>query len=482
MKTNNLYIFSLLISLGALGACDPMEDNDHSLGNAPQESQLAFSVTPQSGQPNIVVLKNESSVAGVAVWNLGNGATGKGSTVTAQYPFAGTYEITMTLSTQGGSVSVSHQLVIADDDMALLNTPMYNALTGGADNLAGKTWVFDQYHEGHFGVGPADAATPEWWSCPPEGKEGCSLYSQQFTFTQVGVKLEWKNNGYVYTNAAGLAALGGEYVEDPGGAGDYDVAFTPAATYTFSLDEASKTLTLKNGAFFGHYAGTGVYEIISLTDDELYVKCRSGVESGNGWWYRFIPIEKNVKPEVVIPLKGIELKEDFEKDEPIVVFAGEEMGENSATGYSNPAPVPLNTSRKVYLYEKSASFYTNLSFMATGYKFDLSQVNKVRMKVFIPEYNDYLTEGEVAGEWITNRRLLPQVAVKLQDSSKGGNAWETQVELTKTDLEKGKWLDLEFDFSVVSERTDLDKIVIQFGAEGHSIPGIFFFDDFSFGK
>jgi len=27
---------------------------------------------------------------------------------------------------------------------------------------------------------------------------------------------------------------------------------------------------------------------------------------------------------------------------------------------------------------------------------------------------------------------------------------------------------------------DYDKIVIQFGAEGHAAPGIFYFDDFSF--
>ena len=48
--------------------------------------------------------------------------------------------------------------------------PMYNALTGGAANLGGKTWVFDQYHDGHFGVGPAKGGgdydgTPKWWSC-----------------------------------------------------------------------------------------------------------------------------------------------------------------------------------------------------------------------------------------------------------------------------------------------------------------------------
>jgi len=52
----------------------------------------------------------------------------------------------------------------------------------------------------------------------------------------------------------------------------------------------------------------------------------------------------------------------------------------------------------------------------------------------------------------------------------------------KANLAKDKWLSLEFDFSTVKDRTDYDKIVIQFGAEGHAAPGIFFFDDFSFSE
>jgi hypothetical protein len=72
--------------------------------------------------------------------------------------------------------------------------------------------------------------------------------------------------------------------------------------------------------------------------------------------------------------------------------------------------------------------------------------------------------------------------VKLQNASLGGNAYTTQTEIVKADLEKDKWIDLTFDFSGVSTRLDYDKIVIQFGAEGHAAPGIFFLDDFNFKK
>ncbi len=481
-KTGILALLSVLL----MTSCDPQENNEYGLGTTPTETDLSFTATPSSSKANIIVLKNTSSVSGVATWNLGNGATAKGESVEAQYPFAGTYTVSLTLYTTGGSATVTKQIIIAEDDMSLLDTPMYNALTGGADNLAGKTWVFDEYHDGHFGIGPvlnddgSISTSPSWWSCPASGKEGSSLYKQEFTFIQVGVKMIWKNNGYIYTNANGKNALGiNDFIENPGGVGDFDVAYTPQAEYTFALDENEKTLTLSNDAFFGHYAGTSTYKIESLTDDALYLSCASKVESGNKWWYRFIPKEKNVKP--VVPVKAVALAENFEKEKLSVDFKREEMGTLQHI-YANPAPVPVNESKLVYLYQKTSAFYSNISYTVTGYKFDLTEMNKVRMKVYIPSYNNYEDVFATAGDWVTINKLQSQVAVKLQNSNLGTTSYTTQTEIVKANLQKDRWLELEFDFSSVKDRKDYDKIVIQFGGEGHAAPGIFFFDDFSFNK
>ena len=465
-------------------ACKPEMDSSIDIGQTPTEDQLDFTATPTAAKANILEIKNTSKIAGIVTWDFGNNTKGKGESATVEYPFKGTYNVVMTLYSKGGSVSKSKTITIANDDMSMLNTPMYTALTGGASNLAGKTWVFDQFHDGHFGVGPADDSSPSWWSCPAEGKTKSCLYSQEFTFTQVGVKMAWKNNGSVYTNENGRVALAGLGYPNSvvPGDGDFDVAYVPKSSYTFTLKESAKTLTLSDGAFFGHYAGTSTYEIIKLTEDELYIKCVSTVEPGNGWWYRLIPKEKNVKPTVIIPLKATPLSEDFEGTTSKVVFKYEDMGSLVSAGYSNPAPVPVNTSSKVFLYQKTSAFYSNIYFSTNEYKFDLTEQNKVKMKVFIPSYNDYLGTYDVAGSWISVNQLQHQVAVKLQDSSLGGNAWTTQTEVVKANLESDKWIELTFDFSSVSNRQDYDKIVIQFGAEGHAAPGIFFFDDFTFGK
>lgn len=52
---------------------------------------------------------------------------------------------------------------------------------------------------------------------------------------------------------------------------------------------------------------------------------------------------------------------------------------------------------------------------------------------------------------------------------------ETQVERYHTDVAKDQWIELIFDFSDISQRTDLDIITIQFGDEGHFETGIFYF-------
>lgn len=277
-----------LIALLALSSCSPQEKDDYSLGATPTVDQLSFTIT--KGVGNRITVQNTSSVVGVVTWDFGNDVKGKGDKLSTGYPFFGKYDITMTLYTRGGSVSLTQSVEYATDDQTLLDTPYYNALCGGINNPQGRTWVFDRENGGHIGIGPADADSPSWWSAAPNDKADCSLYTQEFTFAIAGnggIRMIWVNNGKVYTNEAGKKALGGTATVP--GAGDWDVAFTPKATYRFSINEGAKKLKLADGAFLGHYAGTSEYQILELTDEVLYVRCASVTEPGNGWWYRFVP-------------------------------------------------------------------------------------------------------------------------------------------------------------------------------------------------
>ena len=297
-------IFNTLFLVAAAGAllfsCRPLDLDRHQLGAAVSENQLSFSFSPSAATPNIIEFQNTSSVPGVALWDLGNGATVKGDKVSATYPFKGDYTVTMSLYTPGGSATIAQVVTVSADDYGLLDTPGFNALTGGANAAEGKTWVFARYNKGHFGVGDVNAAPeangPAWWQCDPNGKDGCSLYENEYTFIQKGTKLIWENQGNIYTNENGMNHLGKGGTANPN-VGDFDVPYVPGDGLTFTLDEAAGKLILSDGAFLGFYTGVSEYDIITLNEHFLYVWCRSAAEPGNAWYFMFVPKDELVEPE-----------------------------------------------------------------------------------------------------------------------------------------------------------------------------------------
>ena len=301
-KMKNIVKVSLVLAfVGAfLFSCAPMDRDDYQLGSPVSESQLSFTFSPSSSTPNIIVLKNTSSTPGVALWDLGNGTNAKGDEVSVSYPFKGDYTVSMSLYTPGGSATISKVVSITEDDYGLLDTPGFNALTGGANATDGKTWVFARYTRGHFGVGDINAAPevngPAWWQCDPNGKDGCSFYDNEYTFIQKGTKLIWKNKGYIYTNENGMNHLGIAGTANPV-VGDFDVPYVPADNLTFALDEDNMTLTLSGNAFFGFYTGDSVYRIMRLTEHEMYVWCGSAAEPGNAWYFILVPKDELKEPE-----------------------------------------------------------------------------------------------------------------------------------------------------------------------------------------
>ncbi|MDD3189668.1 MAG: hypothetical protein PHO13_09245, partial [Fermentimonas sp.] len=175
-------------------------------------------------------------------------------------------------------------------------------------------------------------------------------------------------------------------------------------------------MTLSGNAYLGYYAGSQDYEIIYRTDKVMALRVNNTVESQD-WVFIYCLEELNVEaPPAPKTLKAVPLFEDFEGDEYLVLKQEDMGGSAKSAIIGNPVPLPINESPSVYRYWKSTGFYSNLSFTAPDYKFDLTTQNKIRVKVFIPAFNDYTTENATAGSWISNTKLQPQLAIKLQDS------------------------------------------------------------------
>lgn len=506
MKNITIIQYWILLLLISVAACSPQELDKYTLDAIPvitdEQIEFAYNVSPNSDNMITFTSTTKLPVNGVYTlrWDLGNGATGNRASVVGLYPFAGSYTVTLSVYSADGAVARKSVVINFDEnDFSLVDTPVYRNLTGGADNAAGKTWVLDQYNNfvkevatatgfnitGHMGLGPLlnDDGTPyygqEWWGAAANDKIDWEMYSSKFTFIQDGVQLKIRKDGEIgYGRAASAEDVGNFTVREVIGE---DALFTyNGGDYTFSIDETNKfpLLTLTGNAYMGYYAGSQEYEIIYQTDKVMALSVANTVE-GQRWVFVYCLEELN--KEADLPPKepkAVPLSENFEKAE-YLNFVEEDMGDVSRV-VDNPAPLPINTSNKVYRYWKSNGFYSNLSFTASDYKFDLTAQNKMSLKVYIPSYNDYETEN--AGEdWIAERRLRPQLAIKLQDSEHG-SPWENQTEIIKADLETDKWIELEFDFSSVADRKDYDRIVIQFGGEGHGGSGFFFFDDFKFSE
>lgn len=458
--------FSLAV---ILSAC---EDDDPELGGVATVEDATFTYTPKADKPNVINFSSASS-AFLKRWSFGNGATAEGDAPTASYPFKGTYEVTMTAYVGGGSYTTTQTIDIAQDDPTLLDLDQYNFLTGGVNDIDGKTWVMDKGTAGHMGIGPAAGTWPEWYSAPANAKEGLGMYDDSITFKLQGSQLIYHTNGDVYVNAAFGSAFAGA-VKEPNG-NDFIAPYAPAPQ-TWSLSESNGKwyLTIGNGGFIGYYSGRApVYEILSITPDELYVRSIQEGEAGNAWYQRFIRKGFVRNPPPPPPYKIEDIYTDFD-GAGNVTFIPNSNG--SIASYDNPAPVPINTSAKVGKYVKApggGGAFSNVQIQLP-YKMDLRERHVFKMKVFIPSYNDYTTEG---GEsWQTYKTLQRYASLKLQNRDEA-EPFRTQTEVLHKDLPLNEWVELTFDFSSAAANETYNTIVIQLGGEGIYTGGIFFIDD-----
>ncbi|MGM9477578.1 PKD domain-containing protein [Pedobacter sp. GSP4] len=454
--------FLALLLLLSIGACKK-ENTDKDLGVAPTADQVKFTVTPSASNANVLTLVNQSP-GFKALWDFGNGATADGNTVTASYPLAGTYNVKLTIVTDGGSVSSTKTVTIAATNPAMLTDPAFTTLSGGLSNAAGFTWVIDQKSAGHLGVGPVTSQTPDWYQAGPDEKAGTGFYDDEMTFNMNALKYTYDNKGTTFANASNAPGIGG-----PTGSNDPTVNYTPPTNLTWLVTEnnGAKYITISGGGFISYYLGVSQYQILSLNDNEMWLRCLDKANSGNAWYLKLVK-KGYVRPVVQKPIQAANLSDDFQAT---ANFTWTAENIDFVRPYDNPAKFPANTSAKVGYYEKRTGNdgqYGNLN-VTLPYRFDLAAKNKIRLKVFMPSGNDFT-------------KTPATVSVKLQNSLLGGNAWQTQIEIVKpialTDY--NKWVQLEFDYSASAAQTLYDKIVVQLGGEGHPNPGIFYLDDFEF--
>ena len=177
-------------------------------------------------------------------------------------------------------------VVIANDDLTLLNNPIYNMLTGGISGPGFKTWYIDSLASGHLGVGPDPESglgpTPEWWAAGPNEKPGTGLYSDRYVFHLNGFDFDMITNGLVYIHNSLAGSFPGSYEN----LSDYSAPYPDQLGMNWNLTEGAEDLiTITNGAFLGMYTGVEEYRIIDITDSTMHLQYKHH-EGGLHWYIK----------------------------------------------------------------------------------------------------------------------------------------------------------------------------------------------------
>ena len=169
-------------------------------------------------------------------------------------------------------------------------TKTQNYLTGGAS----KTWYVAAALPGHLGVGPANTATPDYYSAAPFEKEseGC-FYDDVMIFSEQNGNITYvqDNQGATFFNVDFLSVGGG------GGDQDQCLGFDTSGEKAVNLSAASSSvpadqttgtqIIIADGGFMAYYIEPNAYEILEISDDYMYVRAIPGSNSELAWYLKF---------------------------------------------------------------------------------------------------------------------------------------------------------------------------------------------------
>ncbi len=283
-------ITGVLAILLVMVACEPQLADKPDIGLPPTADQLNFTTTPGSDAYHFVIT-NESSITGIASWDLGNGTKSAASPAIGYYPLPGTYTIKLTLVTRGGTATLAKTLTTTATDYSIFTDPVIVALSGGIAATEGKTWAIDSLVKGHMSIGPAGTDGTSWWTANPLEKSGAKvLYDDLLTFKLDGFQAIYVNHGKSFVR--GGRQTDPAYSNPVSTTGDWAVDYPNPQPGTWSVEKRGTKYILKMGGptpMFPIYdagATNGENEIVSVDENFLDLLCTT--VDGNAWRTKLI--------------------------------------------------------------------------------------------------------------------------------------------------------------------------------------------------
>ena len=177
----------------------------------------------------------------------------------------------------------------------------------GANIGDSKKWYWQADVDVHVGLGPVTAdygngefAYEAWWNGIKawDAEKSC-MYDNEFVFTRTA-------NGLTFEQTVGPAFVPGAYAGDLGVSGDQchdetvatsmfgvkTVSFGPSTSKAATegsynnIPYRGTTFEISDGGFMGWLVGSGTYDIISISNDELLVRIIQKCD-GFAWYHKF---------------------------------------------------------------------------------------------------------------------------------------------------------------------------------------------------
>lgn len=294
----------MALVVGALFACTP---DKHELGEAGLSAEdlvegIAFSITPDSSNPNIIHLQSLLSSSYTALWETPNGRS-KGSSVDVTLPFAGDYDFVFGVITPAGVFySETVTITVSTNDFSTVDNDFYNNLTGGIESQ--KKWV---PCDGNYGIGQC---TGPIMYCNPDDvlSDGSALtdlafenwapnWDPGFQSWLIPETDPYMDSYMIFSLYSATGCTLEEYRGESGEKGS-STGTTLSGKYTFNIDDEDHPTLTFTDTYSMHCSSfddvcenyTSEIKVIELTEYILQIATMRTNDEGS-WWiiWNFIP-------------------------------------------------------------------------------------------------------------------------------------------------------------------------------------------------
>lgn len=340
------YISNIGKCLLALLIITGCQEEDQEFGDITAPSNLVLNITIQGQDENnpngdgsgIVQFSARADNALGFRYEFGDGSDSEpapNGDAEHRYTIQGTetYSVTVIATGTGGATSTRSEVIdvfSAFDDVelrALLTGAPLTQNSAGEDVIdidaaVSKTWYFATDQEASYGVGPSldfdieingqpsQYFFPAFFPAPPnfpcETETQDCLCDDQLTFTlspDNSLTFTLDNMGSTLFNEGHQAVVGGDGSQadcfEFDTSGVKNVSLAPG-TVDWSLipDPNFETprgtqFTLSDGGFMGYFVSANTFEIVSVTEDTLQVRCIDGLNPILAWYFNFTTTPPN---------------------------------------------------------------------------------------------------------------------------------------------------------------------------------------------